>query len=518
MIAYHSTRAGEGRCPFSQALLAGIAPDGGLFVPERLPVITPAWMDGGRGRTYQEIATRVLGLFETDLPEQSLRDSVLSAYGSAWDHPRIAPLSQLHERDFLLELWHGPTCAFKDLALQLMPQLFSRASRSNLAENGQSLRHLILVATSGDTGKAALEGYRDVEGIDIAVYFPAHGVSPVQEMAMRTQEGANVLVKGVNGDFDAVQSAVKQVFSDQFFSSYLRERFSVQLSSANSINWGRLLPQLVYYVSAYLDLMEQNGLKTGDEVDVVVPSGNFGNLLSAFLVKQMGLPLGRLICASNQNNVLTDFLRTGVYDIRERTLQKTCSPSMDILIASNIERLLYFITSDPERTAVWMRELRDQRMFQIDQETLNTVQLHFSAGWVGDDEALKKIKSTFAETNRLIDPHTAVALCVADQHRQVSGSTRPAIICSTAHWAKFPGAVLRAVDEGSFQKHVEGRDEFQMLDLIAELTGQEVPALLRCLNYLPVRFTSTVRADVAEIKHGIDHYLSARYGKREKVL
>lgn len=514
MISYRSTRSDGASVFFPQTVLAGLASDGGLFVPERLPVISPEWLDACRDLGYQEIAARVLGLFETDLSEEVIRQCVRDAYGNAWDHESIAPVVALDAQTSVLELWHGPTCAFKDLALQLMPRLFVQANRLSSSGSEQQLRHLIIVATSGDTGKAALAGYQDVEGVDISVYFPSQGVSPIQELAMRTQEGSNVLIKGMQGDFDTVQSAIKSVFSDQVFASYLRDRYQVQLSSANSINWGRLLPQIVYYVSGYIDLIEQRGLHIGDQVDVVVPSGNFGNLLAAYLAKRMGMPLGRLVCASNQNNVLTKFLLTGLYDIRTRSLARTCSPSMDILIASNIERLLWFVCSDPARVASWMAQLKATGCFQIDARTMQTIQQDFSAYWTDDAGALDLIKTTWNDHDYMVDPHTAVALSVADQYRLQYRSSRPLLIASTAHWAKFPGAVLKAIDEQSMRGFVEGQDEFAMLKRIEELTDVLTPERIRKLSDLPVRFASTVRADVLELKHGVEYYLGARYGKR----
>lgn len=383
MIHYFSTRGEKKLYTFSEAILKGIAGDGGLLVPEEMPFLPIGQLQRLVGSSYQEIASFLFKLFELDFSAETVMSLVDRAYGKQFAVAEIAPVRKLQGNQYLLELWHGPTLAFKDMALQIMPLFFAEAVRlqneKRARAGGSPLSYLILVATSGDTGKAALEGYRDIDGVSIVVFYPAGGVSKLQELQMVTQEGKNVLVCALEGDFDAAQRCVKDVFGDEAFNKELLER-QVVLSSANSINWGRLLPQIVYHVSGYLELVRSGAISMGDQIDVCVPTGNFGNLLAGFYAKQMGLPLRRFVCASNENHVLSEFLQTGVYDLTKRELVPTPSPSMDILVASNVERLLYAITKDSVRVRKWMRDLQTKGRFVVDEETKRVLQEEFFCG------------------------------------------------------------------------------------------------------------------------------------------
>ncbi|MCQ2427608.1 MAG: threonine synthase, partial [Clostridia bacterium] len=363
MIKYYSTRdinKVNGVCS-AQAIKQGLAADGGLFIPETIPAVDSAFISKLVGLSYTDRATEVLSLFLEDYTRKELKDCCEAAYSPLSFPGGAAPLKKINDSIYSLELWHGPTCAFKDMALQLMPRLLSLA----LKKTGEKRTALILVATSGDTGKAALEGYRDVDGIKIQVYYPAYGVSRVQKLQMITQSGANVDVCGINGNFDDAQNGVKAIFADEKVAAELNKK-GYFLSSANSINWGRLVPQIVYYFSAYCDLIAAGDIKNGDKINICVPTGNFGNIFAGYIAYRMGLPVGRFICASNRNNVLTDFLDTGVYD-RNRPFYQTTSPSMDILISSNLERLLY-LAAGPEKTASYMQQQKEKGVYSVEPE------------------------------------------------------------------------------------------------------------------------------------------------------
>ena len=453
MITYTSTRGDETSYTFSEAILKGIASDGGLLVPETIPHISLIETQALQNASYQEIALFIFKKFQTDLSDDVLQNIIQKAYDSQFDSKDITPVVHLKDKQYFLELWHGPTSAFKDMALQIMPLLFGQARKMHAPQTN----YLILAATSGDTGKAALEGFKDLPGISVFVMYPKGRVSQIQELQMQTQEGSNVQVLALQGDFDDCQKLVKQIFADKQFHQKLLQERNMLLSSANSINWGRLIPQIVYYFFGYMQLVKKSAIVFGDEIDVVVPSGNFGNSLAGLYAKKMGLPVGKIICASNENNVLTEFIKTGVYDIRSRHIVRTPSPAIDILVANNIERLLYRITHDQKKVATWMQELAEKRVFRIDAKTKAILQETFASGWVDEKTCLTNIKRVFDQTGYLMDTHTSVAAQVAEEYV----SKRPQLIFSTAHFAKFATDVYA----GLTGKRGE-EDEFLLLEKI----------------------------------------------------
>lgn len=476
---YISTRGTGQPVTSAEAIIAGLAGDGGLFVPEELPQVDMAFIESLQNLSYQERAIKVLSLFLTDYTAQEVEGCVTRAYGdNKFDTPAIAPLNML-EGTSVLELWHGPTSAFKDMALQLLPQLLSTA----LKKTGEQNEVLILVATSGDTGKAALEGFRDVDQIKIMVFYPNNGVSPIQRLQMVTQQGGNVSVVAVNGNFDDAQNGVKAIFGDKAFNAELNDA-GVSLSSANSINWGRLVPQIVYYFSAYADLLAAGKIQAGEEISFTVPTGNFGDILAGYYALRMGLPVKKLICASNSNNVLTDFLNTGIYD-RNRAFHKTISPSMDILISSNLERLLYHVTGDASQVAAWMKSLQDTGRYDVGQEVLAKIQATFACGYADDAKTMSTINAVYGEKKYILDTHTAVAWDIAAQYMENSGEQM--VVLSTASPYKFNASVLTALGE-----QVEGMDEFQLLEKLQSLNDSPIPAGLASLQNLPVRHTAVV--------------------------
>lgn len=477
---YVSTRGMGARLTAAEAIKAGIAPDGGLFVPETIPHFTIDEINALTLLDYRQRALVVLEKFLNDYSHDDLVNCVEAAYNdNKFDADAIAPVVQVEEGRSVLELWHGPTSAFKDMALQLLPQLLSKA----LKMTGETKEIVILVATSGDTGKAALEGFRDVQQTRVIVFYPHEGVSEIQRLQMVTQQGGNVAAVAVRGNFDDAQSGVKNIFNDRMFNDCLH-RHGFQLSSANSINWGRLVPQIVYYFSAYADLVKENSLRKGQPVNFVVPTGNFGNILAGYYAKLMGLPIGRLICASNSNNVLTDFLRTGTYD-RRRAFHKTLSPSMDILISSNLERLLFYITNgNTKQVAGWMRELTDNGVYDIGSDHMVAVKELFWADWVDDNDTARMIKEIYKKYGYLADPHTAVAWKVADEYRSQTLDDTPLVILSTASPFKFNESVLNAI---AGKKGVQEKSEFEMLEEISRLTGWHVPEGLSLLQHLPIK-------------------------------
>ena len=481
MMMYISTRGWEGKVDSAQAIINGLADDGGLFVPETIPQAEGDFIASLAGLTYEERAVKVLEYFLTDYGSQELAGCVDRAYGAGkFDAVPAAPLHCFAD-SAVLELWHGPTSAFKDMALQLLPQLLTSALRKKKEKDNI----LILVATSGDTGKAALEGFKDVSQTKIMVFYPESGVSRIQRRQMVTQKGDNVSVIAVKGNFDDAQSGVKNIFCDKAFADKLQAA-GVRLSSANSINWGRLVPQIVYYFSAYADLLQAGHIKMGDKVNFSVPTGNFGDILAGFYAKQMGLPIGRLICASNKNNVLTDFINTGVYD-RNRDFYKTITPSMDILISSNLERLLYHITGDTSKVRGWMEELAATGRYEIDATSLQTIKQLFWAEWTNEPETFATIKSVKAAKNYVIDPHTAVAWKAAENYRVKTGDRNQMVIVSTASPYKFNDSVLQALDLPT-----AGMDEFQQLAALAEVNKVSIPQGLASLEMAAVRHDKIV--------------------------
>lgn len=482
-MLYESTRGKAQPVSAAEAIKMGIAPDGGLFVPCQQIKFTPGQLAHLVGLSYQEQALAILSLFLTDFTKLELQECVNGAYhADKFDHPHIAPLFKLNDSIHFLELWHGPTCAFKDMALQLLPRLLT----TSMKKTGEAAEIVILVATSGDTGKAALEGFKDVAGTKIIVFYPDQGVSEVQKRQMVTQDGNNVAVVAVVGNFDDAQNGVKNIFGDLEFNRELETK-KIKLSSANSINWGRLVPQIIYYVYAYTELMKQNALSPGEKINVVVPTGNFGNILAAFYARQMGLPINRLICAANTNKVLTDFIRTGVYD-RNRSFNKTISPSMDILISSNLERLLYELTDhDAQRIQTWMNELKETGRYQIDDNLHRSIQEVFWSDYATDAETLATIQETYSQANYVLDTHTAVGKNVYDKYVAATGDHTKTVIASTASPFKFSSSVAQAI---LGLDAAPNQDEFALLELLADACQLPIPKGLHGLSQKPIRHTT----------------------------
>ncbi len=481
---YSSTRGENVKLTSAQAIIKGLATDGGLFVPDRLPQVDQSFIEDLLPLSYEERAAKVLSLFLTDYTAEEIKTCVNNAYGQGkFDCEDRAPVTDLGNMQ-VLELWHGPTSAFKDMALQLLPQLMSTA----LKKTGEKSDVLILVATSGDTGKAALEGFKDVDQISIMVFYPEGGVSQIQQLQMLTQEGSNVNVTAVKGNFDDAQSGVKVIFGDKDFAEKLAQA-NVKLSSANSINWGRLVPQIVYYFSAYADLRKAGTIKAGEEVNFTVPTGNFGNILAGFYAKQMGLPVHKLVCASNANNVLTDFLQTGRYD-RNRDFYKTITPSMDILISSNLERLLYHVTGNKEQVAGWMAELAKTGNYEVDKDTRGKIKEFFWADFVDDNATKACIRQVYEQHKYVLDTHTAVAYQVAKNYRHATHDEHVMVVVSTASPYKFNGSVLEAL-----QVETAGLDEFGLLDKLQEVNEQPIPAGLAALKTKEVRHKGVCAKD-----------------------
>ncbi|HHV29735.1 threonine synthase [Acetivibrio mesophilus] len=476
---YESTRGGLKSVLSAEAIKRGIAPDGGLFVPEKNISLTNDEISAMADMSYQERALYILKHYLTDYSDEEIADCVYSAYtDEKFGDKRIAPLTRLNENVNILELWHGPTCAFKDMALQILPHFLVKAVR----KTGETSEIVILVATSGDTGKAALEGFRDVEGTRIIVFYPQDGVSQVQKMQMVTQEGRNVCSIGVEGNFDDAQNGVKAIFTDESLKLKM-EQESFKFSSANSINWGRLVPQIVYYFSAYADMLKSGEINQGDKINFVVPTGNFGNILAAFYAMQMGLPVNRLICASNDNNVLTDFINTGVYD-KNREFKKTISPSMDILISSNLERLLFELTGhDPAPINDWMDSLRESGKYSVDSAVKKRISEIFWGGYSSEVETLKTIEAIYKEYGYVIDTHTAVGVDVYDKYVISTGDMTKTVIASTASPFKFNESVVKAVlgDEA-----LKGKTEFELLDILSKECKLKIPVGLKDLDKKPV--------------------------------
>ena len=471
-MEYLSTRDSAVRVSAAQAIVNGIAPDGGLYVPEHFPTIVPGSL---KGLSYPQTAQHVLNAFLTDYSPEFLLEAARDAYCEARFHGRAGLLAVTPGGKVFLELWHGPTCAFKDYALQLMPKLLVEGKKLL----GDRRVTKILVATSGDTGKAALAGYAGLAGIRIAVFYPNDGTSEIQRLQMVTQEGANVQVYAIDGNFDDAQTGVKQVFADRSLTEELAARGEC-LSSANSINWGRLAPQIVYYFYAYEQLVEQGRIQRGDEVDFCVPTGNFGDILAGYYAKRMGLPVGRLICASNENDVLTEFLSTGVYNAR-RPFHKTTSPSMDILVSSNLERLLYHVTGDAQMVAGWMRQLHAEGGYCIPAPVLREIQKTFGCASVSSEDAAAEIRRSFDEDGYLMDPHTAVASRAASLR-----AGENCVVLSTASPYKFPASVLKALGQPVPE------DEFDAMEALRSISGIPAPVQLSELRGRPVRFERVI--------------------------
>ncbi len=491
---YLSTRGNIREAKSAEAIRTGIAPDGGLFTPESIPSLSQVDIQGMAGLGYQELATKILALYLTDYKQGELQTMTSAAYSYPVKFcvPEVTPVVQLSEREYILELFHGPTCAFKDVALQLLPYLMTKAGEIA----GDNNEIIILVATSGDTGKAALEGFKDIPGTRIIVFFPEEGVSQIQKLQMTTQEGFNTGVVGVKGNFDDAQNGVKTIFTDAAIIKELAAK-QMSFSSANSINWGRLAPQIVYYFYGYLDLCRRGVVKAGEPINVTVPTGNFGNILAGYFAKEMGLPIARMICASNSNNVLTDFINTGVYN-RNRSFYTTISPSMDILISSNLERLLFYLSGkDPLRVGDWMQELKSQGGYRVDRETETQIKSLFYGGFADENETIKTIGRVYQESRYVMDPHTAVGKAVSDRYRHETGDTLPMLLVSTASPFKFNRSVVQAI---LGEKAVQDRSEFELLEKLKEISAREIPAGLRGLDRKEVRHRSVCsREDMPQV-------------------
>ena len=487
---YVSTRDKSLRMTAAQAIEKGLAPDGGLMTPEVFPQL--ASLSTLKNMSYQQRAVYVMQSFLDEFSAAELASYADAAYGGGkFSDPAVAPVRRVSDGTYCLELWHGPTCAFKDMALQMLPHLLS----ASLVKNEEDKTVCILVATSGDTGKAALEGFKDVDKTRILVFYPKDGVSAIQELQMNTQEGGNVGVCSVIGNFDDAQSGVKKLFSDRELAEKLAER-GYFLSSANSINWGRVLPQIVYYVSAYCDMVQSGAIEMGQEINVSVPTGNFGDILAGYYAKKMGVPIRKLICASNSNNVLTDFIKTGVYD-RNRKFYNTMSPSMDILISSNLERMLFELTGcNDEEVRGYMEQLNASGRYEVSDEVKKKLDALFAAGYCDDEETGRVIGRMWKDNGYLIDPHTAVAFDVLDQYRAASGDETPSLVVSTASPFKFCSSVLPALGVTELK---EGTD---IIDQLTEVTGVEAPAPLAGLKNKTVRFDG-----VTKTEHMVDRVL-----------
>ncbi|MBQ8310393.1 MAG: threonine synthase [Clostridia bacterium] len=493
-MLYKSTRSqAQAVASAAQVIKQGLAEDGGLFVPESIPTLTQEEIVSLCQESYPVRAAKILAKFLTDYTYEELLADCTAAYHAKSFVGGAAPLVHLHNNFEVLELWHGPTAAFKDMALQIMPRLLSRA----LVKTGEERTALILVATSGDTGKAALEGYKDIDRVKIMVFYPVDGVSRVQKLQMATQTGDNVNVCAIEGNFDDAQTGVKVIFGDEGMAKKLNEN-GYFFSSANSINWGRLAPQIVYYVSAYCDLISAGKCKPGDTFNVCVPTGNFGNIFAAYLAKLMGLPIDRLICASNSNNILTDFLRTGTYD-RNRDFYLTMSPSMDILISSNLERLLYF-TAGSEKTAAYMDALKSNGCYTVDADVKAEIDKNFVGYYADENETANIINETYQSYGYLSDTHTAVAISAAKQYVAETGDTHPTVIDSTASPYKFANNVYRSITGK------EATNDLDALDELSAATTTEIPYPLAGLASRAVRFTEVVKRD--EMADAVLKYLN----------
>lgn len=489
---YTSTRDKSIKVTASQAIAQGISEEGGLFVPCELPQFSIEKIEEMVSMSYIDRAKTVLKEFLTDFTEDEINYCVEGAYkAEKFSSKAIAPTVNIDGNKNILELWHGPTCAFKDMALQLLPYLMT-VSAKKTAE-GKTI--VILVATSGDTGKAALEGFKDVDKTKILVFYPVDGVSPMQKLQMTTQEGSNVSVCAINGNFDDAQSAVKSIFTNAEIKKQLADK-NMMFSSANSINWGRLVPQIVYYFSTYCDMLAMGKVKAGEEINVVVPTGNFGNILAGYYAKQMGVPIKTLVCASNNNNVLTDFLKTGTYD-RNRDFFATTSPSMDILISSNLERLLYHMSGEDDKlVASLMNQLSADGKYTVSDELIAKIQSTFDAGFADEETVNNTIKEHFDNYKYLCDTHTAVAVNVYDEYVKTTGDDIPTVIDSTASPYKFSKSVLTAL----LGDKTPTLDEFEMVDELNRVSSADVPKPLANLKNKEVRFTNVCnKEDMSEM-------------------
>ena len=480
---YQSTRGGVSDVTSAYAIKNGIASDGGLFVPMSEVKLDLDEIVKLSELSYTELAAKILGMFLTDFSDEELYDCTTGAYTrEKFETDSIAPVYKLNESTYILELWHGPTCAFKDMALQILPHLLTRS----IKKTGEEKEVVILVATSGDTGKAALEGFKNVPGTRIQVFYPNNGVSEIQKLQMTTQEGDNVAAVAVNGNFDDAQTGVKKIFTDKTFADAIGEK-GFAFSSANSINWGRLAPQIVYYFASYCSMLRSGDIKAGDKINICVPTGNFGNILAAYYAKNMGLPVAKLICASNVNNVLTDFINTGVYD-RNRNFETTVSPSMDILISSNLERFLFHATGgDSALVAEYMKKLSEAGKYEVNDSLKVVIKDNFYGCCCDDAATIETIKTTYEKYGYIVDTHTAVAVYAYDKYVAETGDNTKTVIASTANPFKFNSSVLSALVS---KKELEGKDEFELLQMLSDKGNIKIPKSLKELKNKFVRFNT----------------------------
>ena len=491
-VLYSSTRNGEPKFTASQAILKGLADDGGLFVPDHIPALSCSMREMA-GKSYQEVAYEVMKLFFTDFTEEELKNCIERAYDSKFDTEEIAPLVEA-EGTYYLELFHGATIAFKDMALSILPHLMITSAKKNQVQN----EIVILTATSGDTGKAALAGFAGVEGTKIIVFYPKNGVSPIQERQMVTQKGDNTFVVGIRGNFDDAQTGVKALFNDKELAQEMAAA-GLQFSSANSINIGRLVPQVVYYVYAYAKLFQEERIAEGEKINVVVPTGNFGNILAAFYARQMGVPIGKLICASNENKVLYDFFATGTYD-RNREFVLTTSPSMDILISSNLERLIYRIAGeDAQKNAALMDSLARTGVYEITEQMREQL-ADFYGNYADEAETAGRIRQMFENTGYVLDTHTAVASAVYQKYRESSKDETVTVIASTASPFKFTRSVMNAID-GKY----DAMSDFELVDELARIGRLDVPNAIAEIRTAPVVHDNI--CDKTEMKAVVKHFL-----------
>ena len=494
-LLYKSTRDAEKTVTASQAILKGLADDGGLFVPVSIPKL-PVSLGELKEMTYQEIAYIVMKEFLTDFTEEELKSCIAKAYDSKFDTEEIAPLAKVEDA-YYLELFHGATIAFKDMALSILPHLLTTSAKKNQVKN----EIVILTATSGDTGKAALAGFADVEGTKIIVFYPKNGVSRVQELQMVTQKGDNTSVVAIHGNFDNAQSGVKAMFENKELEKELNEA-GYQFSSANSINIGRLVPQVVYYVYAYAKLLQNEEIAEDEEINVVVPTGNFGNILAAYYAKNMGIPIAKLICASNENKVLYDFFQTGTYD-RNREFVLTTSPSMDILISSNLERLIYKISGeDARKDTDLMTELKTKGSYAITGEMKANL-ADFAAGYATEEQVAKTIHDIYEDTGYVMDTHTAVAATVYKAYREVSKDDRKTVIASTASPYKFAGSVMSAIDP-----KYKGQDDFKLIEELQKVSGTELPNAIKEIMNAEIRHNT--ECDVDQMEQTVKNILGVK--------
>ncbi len=491
-VLYSSTRNKEKKVTASQAILKGLSEDGGLFVPDHIPALDMPLKDLA-GKSYQEVAYEVMKLFLSDFTEEELKGCIEKAYDSKFDTEVIAPIVEA-EGTYYLELFHGATIAFKDMALSILPHLMITSAKKNHVEN----EIVILTATSGDTGKAALAGFAGVKGTKIIVFYPKNGVSPIQEKQMVTQKGDNTFVVGIHGNFDDAQTGVKKLFNDKELAAEM-EKAGMQFSSANSINIGRLLPQLVYYVYAYVKLLEEDKIKEGEKINIVVPTGNFGNILAAFYAKNMGLPVAKLICASNENKVLFDFFKTGSYD-KNREFVLTSSPSMDILISSNLERLIYWIAgNDAEKNKELMNALTTDGKYEISSDMRDKLK-DFYANYATEEETAKRIKALYENTGYILDTHTAVASVVYEKYQKDTKDPVKTVIASTASPFKFTRSVMDAID----QKY-DAMSDFELVDELSKIGNIAVPKAIEEIRTAPVVHDNV--CDKTEMKETVKKFL-----------